>query len=101
MKYLLWFLRVLLFLVLLGFAIKNTDPVAVRFYLGGAWEAPLVFVLLVAFVVGCSFLSLPEMEMPYHFVGLSMALKNIALDDAESEGEPHLAAELAGTERAA
>ena len=54
MKYLLWFLRVLLFLVLLGFAIKNTDPVAVRFYLGGAWEAPLVFVLLVAFVVGAA-----------------------------------------------
>ena len=54
MKYLLWFLRVLLFLVLLGFAIKNTDPVAVRFYLGGQWEAPLAFVLLVAFVVGAA-----------------------------------------------
>ncbi|UCH48300.1 MAG: DUF1049 domain-containing protein [Betaproteobacteria bacterium] len=54
MKYLIWFLRVLLFLVLLGFAIKNTDPVAVRFYLGGEWEAPLVFVLLVAFVVGAA-----------------------------------------------
>lgn len=54
MKYLLWFLRALLFLVLLGFAIKNTDPVAVRFYLGSAWEAPLVFVLLVAFVVGAA-----------------------------------------------
>lgn len=52
MKYLLWFLRVLLFLALLGFAIKNTDPVAVRFYLGSEWEAPLVFVLLVAFVIG-------------------------------------------------
>ena len=54
MKYLLWFLRVLLFLVLLGFAIKNTDPVAVRFYLGGEWEAPLVFVLLVAFAIGAA-----------------------------------------------
>lgn len=54
MKYLLWFLRVLLFLVLLGFAIKNTDPVAVRFYLGSEWEAPLVIVLLVAFVIGAA-----------------------------------------------
>jgi uncharacterized integral membrane protein len=53
-KYLVWFLRVLLFLVLLGFAIKNTDPVAVRFYLGGEWEAPLVFVLLAAFVAGAA-----------------------------------------------
>lgn len=52
MKYLLWLLRVLLFLALLLFAIKNTDPVAVRFYFGSEWEAPLVFVLLVAFVIG-------------------------------------------------
>ncbi len=52
MNYLLWFLRLLLFLVLLGFALKNTEPVAVNFYLGSAWEAPLVMVLLVAFVFG-------------------------------------------------
>jgi len=51
-KYLLWFVRFLIFVVLLGFAIKNTDPVAVRFYLGGEWDAPLVIVLLVAFVFG-------------------------------------------------
>ena len=52
MKYLLWFVRLLIFVVLLGFAFKNTDPVTVRFYLGGLWEAPLVIVLLVAFVFG-------------------------------------------------
>ena len=52
MKYLLWFVRFLVFVVLLGFALKNTDPVAVRFYLGGEWDAPLVIVLLVAFVFG-------------------------------------------------
>jgi len=53
-KYLLWFFRLLVFAVLLGFALKNTDPVAVRFYLGGEWEAPLAFVLLVAFVFGAA-----------------------------------------------
>lgn len=41
---------------------------------------------LIAFVVGSSFLSLPEMEMPYHFVGLSMALKGLALDPQKSGG---------------
>ena len=54
MKYLLWFVRLLVFVVLLGFALKNTDPVTVRFYLGSGWEAPLVFALLVAFVFGAA-----------------------------------------------
>lgn len=52
MKYLLWFFRFLIFVVLLGFAFRNSDPVAVRFYLGAEWNAPLVIVLLVAFVFG-------------------------------------------------
>ena len=40
------------FLLLLGFAVKNTDNVAVRYFLGLEWQAPLVFVLLVFFAVG-------------------------------------------------
>jgi uncharacterized integral membrane protein len=54
MRYVVWTLRILVFLVLLGFAFKNTDPVTVRFYLGGQWEAPLVFVLLVMFAIGAA-----------------------------------------------
>jgi len=52
MRYLHWVLRILLFLVLLGFAIKNTDPVVVRYFLGWEWHAPLALVLLVFFVAG-------------------------------------------------
>ena len=52
MKYLLWIFRILVFVILLGFALKNTDPVAVQFWLGMQWEAPVVFVLLAAFVLG-------------------------------------------------
>jgi lipopolysaccharide assembly protein A len=51
-KYLLWIFRILVFVILLGFALKNTDPVAVQFWLGMQWEAPVVFVLLAAFVLG-------------------------------------------------
>ncbi len=40
------------FLLLLGFAVKNTDSVAVRYFLGVEWHAPLVFVLLVFFAAG-------------------------------------------------
>jgi putative membrane protein len=51
-NYLLWLLRIVVFAILLGFALKNIDPVTVRFYLGAEWEAPLAFVLLIAFVLG-------------------------------------------------
>jgi len=40
------------FLLLLGFAVKNSDNVAVRYFLGMEWQAPLVFVLLVFFATG-------------------------------------------------
>jgi lipopolysaccharide assembly protein A len=54
MRYISWTIRILLFLLLLGFALKNTDPVLLRFYLGTEWQAPLVVVLLVVFAVGAT-----------------------------------------------
>ena len=52
MRYLSWTFRILLFVLLIGFAFKNSDPVTVRFYLGAHWEASLALVVLVFFVVG-------------------------------------------------
>jgi uncharacterized integral membrane protein len=34
MRYLGWIAKVLVFVLLLGFALKNTDPVTVRYFLG-------------------------------------------------------------------
>lgn len=48
MRYLLLTFKLALFLLILSFAIVNTDPVTVRYYLGYQWQAPLVLVLLVA-----------------------------------------------------
>ncbi len=44
-------LKTVVFLLLLGFAIKNSDSVVVRYFAGLEWQAPLAFVLLVFF--GC------------------------------------------------
>ncbi len=52
MHYLMWTLKVFLFLLILSFALVNTDPVTVRYYLGYQWQAPLVLVLLVAACIG-------------------------------------------------
>lgn len=43
------------FLVLFLFALKNTDPVTVRFYFDQEWRAPLMLVALAAFAAGAVF----------------------------------------------
>jgi len=52
MNYLLWILRFALFVLVLAFAVKNTDPVTVHYYFDGQWQSPLIFVLLVVFCAG-------------------------------------------------
>src|SRR6185503_1006780 len=55
MRYVLWAVKVLVFVLLFSFALKNSDPVTVRYYLGAEWQTPLIFVLLVVFCVGAVF----------------------------------------------
>jgi uncharacterized integral membrane protein len=54
MRYVLWVAKFALFAFLLTFAVKNTEPVPVRYFLGHEWQAPLIFVLLVVFCVGAA-----------------------------------------------
>lgn len=54
MRALLWASRILIFLFLFGFAVKNTDPVSVHFFLDAIWQAPLVIVALAFFVGGAA-----------------------------------------------
>jgi len=49
-----WVLRILLFLVIVSFAVGNQDPVTVRYFMDHAWEAPLVLVLFLAFAAGAA-----------------------------------------------
>ncbi len=51
LRYLTWFVRAFLFLVLLAFALKNTARVHLQFFFDTGWEVPLV-VLLLAFFAG-------------------------------------------------
>jgi uncharacterized integral membrane protein len=52
MRYLIWSLRAVLFLLLLGFAIKNDQPVVLRYFFGYEWQTSLVVVLLCFFTAG-------------------------------------------------
>src|SRR5690606_21457607 len=56
MRYFIWALRLIIFVAVLMFALKNTDPVTVRFYAEHlVTELPLIVVMLVCFVVGALF----------------------------------------------
>ena len=52
MRYLTWLLRIALFLVLLGFAMKNNGIVTLRYLFGYEWQLPLVLALLVFLFIG-------------------------------------------------
>lgn len=53
MRYLVWVLRLLVFVVVLLFALKNTEPVRVSFFADYALQnVPLIVVMLVAFLLG-------------------------------------------------
>ncbi|AUN94593.1 LapA family protein [Pseudazoarcus pumilus] len=52
MRILIWVLRILLFFLLFGFAVKNDQLVDLHFFFGSQWSLPLVFVILAAFAAG-------------------------------------------------
>ncbi len=55
MRIVTWAIRLAVFLLLVAFAAKNAEPVALRFYFGLALEAPLVLVLFACFAAGALF----------------------------------------------
>jgi uncharacterized integral membrane protein len=52
MRYLVWLLRAVMFVMLLGFAVKNDQPVVLRYFFDFEWQASLVVILLIFFAAG-------------------------------------------------
>jgi putative membrane protein len=52
MRALTWIVRGILFVILLGLAIKNSADVELRFFFDASWQAPLSLVVLIAFASG-------------------------------------------------
>ena len=44
----------MLFIVLLGFAVKNDQPITLRYFFGYEWQSSLVIVLLIFFAAGAA-----------------------------------------------
>ena len=54
MRTLNWLWRGLLFFVLFAFALNNQHTVDLKWFLGYQWQAPMVFIVLAAFALGCA-----------------------------------------------
>ena len=50
----MWLLKAAIFFTLFAFALNNQQTVAVHFFFGTLWQAPLVLVVLVTFACGLS-----------------------------------------------
>ena len=54
MRYLSGFLKIALFVFLLGFAVKNSELVILRYYFGYQWQVPLVLIILIFLAIGAA-----------------------------------------------
>jgi uncharacterized integral membrane protein len=52
MQAFVWFIRLCIVLILVWFAVKNSQDVTIKGLPGQVWEAPLVFILLAVFIAG-------------------------------------------------
>ena len=55
MRLLVWLVRAVIFFTLFAFALNNQHDAAVRWFFGQEWRAPMVFIVLAAFALGCAF----------------------------------------------
>ncbi|MGF6757178.1 LapA family protein [Paraburkholderia sp. GAS42] len=52
MKFIVWLIRVLVFVLLLVLAFANVQPATLNFLAGYSWQAPLILIGLAFFAVG-------------------------------------------------
>ncbi|HWI11643.1 MAG TPA: LapA family protein [Burkholderiaceae bacterium] len=55
MRLLVWLFRAAIFFTLFAFALNNQQEAGVRWFFGQEWRAPMVFIVLAAFALGCAF----------------------------------------------
>lgn len=55
MRFFVWLFRAFVFFALFAFALNNQQEASVRLFFGHEWRAPMVFIVLIAFGLGCAF----------------------------------------------
>ena len=55
MRTLVWLFRAAVFFTLFAFALNNQHEAKIGWFFGQEWRAPMVFIVLAAFALGCAF----------------------------------------------
>jgi uncharacterized integral membrane protein len=55
MRLIVWLFRAFIFFALFAFALNNQHDASVKWFFGAEWRAPMVFIVLAAFGLGCAF----------------------------------------------
>ena len=55
MRTLVWLVRAAVFFTLFAFALNNQHDSSIQWFFGQEWRAPMVFIVLAAFGLGCAF----------------------------------------------
>jgi len=55
MRTLVWLFRAAVFFTLFAFALNNRGEARINWFFGQSWSAPMVFIVLAAFGLGCAF----------------------------------------------
>ena len=55
MRIFVWLVRAAIFFALFAFALNNMKDAEIRWFFGQEWRAPMVFIVLAAFALGCAF----------------------------------------------
>jgi uncharacterized integral membrane protein len=55
MRIFVWLVRAAVFFTLFAFALNNQHASKVYWFFGYEWQAPMVFIVLAAFGIGCAF----------------------------------------------
>ena len=55
MRVFVWLIRAAIFFTLFAFALNNQQEAGIRWFFGQEWRAPMVFIVLAAFALGCAF----------------------------------------------
>lgn len=55
MRLIVWLFRAAIFFTLFAFALNNQQEAGIRWFFGTEWRAPMVFIVLASFALGCGF----------------------------------------------
>ena len=55
MRVVVWIVRLAVFFALFAFALNNQHAASVHWFFGQSWQAPMIFIVLAAFGLGCAF----------------------------------------------